>query len=136
MLDVMFDDWFTVRRLTGQRDVHGKPAYKVIVEKDSSEQDTDVPIYYSCFIDRRRTVGRGVTESTKSVDVTMYYNPDATEPRLIEEDLIVLESTLETYRVSDIREQRSAVEGSEYAVVGLVRVKTPVIPNSTPRKET
>lgn len=131
MLDTLFNDKFSIRRLTGHRDGHGKPTYATVVEQDSEGDDTDVPVFVDCFLDRRRTLGRGLTESTKSVDATLQYNITDSEIRLKDTDLLVMDSTGETYRIENIREQVSNVEGSEYALVALGRVKTAVSPNST-----
>lgn len=129
MLNVLFNDMFSLRRLSGQRDGHGAPSYKTVVEVDTAGHDTDVPLYGECYVDRRRVVARSIGESMKTVDATLYYSPSG-ELRIKETDLVVVESTGETYRVDTLREQQSAVEGSEYATVGLTRVKTPVQPNA------
>ncbi|RPH70121.1 hypothetical protein EHM76_06735 [bacterium] len=130
MLDALFNDSVSVRRLSGQRDGHGKPTYKVVVEKDTNGDDTDVPVFIDCFIDRRRRVSRSLNESVKSVDATLQYNVGEAATRLAEQDLIVVESTGETFRVETLHEQVSSAEGSEYAVVTLVRIKAPVAPNT------
>lgn len=130
MLDIVFDDQFSVRRLSGQRDGHGKPEYSTLVEKDSGGNDTDVPRFIECFVDRRSRAARSLTENTKTVDATIYYNCDEAFSKVIETDLLVLESTGETFRVADIHEQKSIVEGSTYALVNVTRVKTPVARNS------
>lgn len=135
MLDIEFDDAFSIRRLAGGRDGHGMPTYKTIVEVDTNGDDTDVPIYIECYVDRRSRVSRSLQQSGKTVDATMYYNATDETVRARETDLLVLKKSGETFRVENIHEQTSIGDGSVYAVVGLTRVKTPIAPNSTPPDE-
>jgi len=136
MLDVLFNDLVTVRRLAGPRDGHGKPTLKVMVEVDTEGKETDVPLYVDCFIDRTRRVQRTVSQTNRNVDATLLYNVSLSPVRLREDDLISLDSTDETYRVGEIVEQISAVEGSEYARLTLVRTKAPITPNAQRESET
>lgn len=131
MLDILFNDEVTVRRLAGPRDGHGKAALITVCEADS-----DVPLYLECFIDRTRKNVRTSAQMTKSVDAILIYNVGDSPTRLVEEDLLKLDSTGETYRVDFIIEQISSVEGSEYGRLGLARVKAAVAPNMQKADET
>ncbi len=131
MLDLIYNDQFSIRRLAGVRDSHGEPSFATVVETDTNGDNTDVPVFIECYVDRRKRGSRAIRENTKSVDVTLYYTvSDVPAHRLRDEDLIVLQSSGETFRVDSIHEQVSSVEGSEYATVGISRVKTPVAPNA------
>jgi len=138
MLDVLFNDSVTVRRLSGQRDGHGKATLVVITEQvldPANESATDAPLFVECYIDRRRRMTRTTRESQKSVDATLYYNKGEAPVTLLDEDIIVVESTGETYKVDTIHDQGSSVEGSEYGLVGLTRTKAPVTPNAASSEE-
>lgn len=121
MLDALFDEEITVRRLAGPRDGHGKPTLVTVCEPDS-----DVPLFVDCFIDRHVRNVRTVNDGTKAVDATLQYNAGEAPVKLRDADLVHLAATGETFRVETLHEQSSAVEGSEYAFVGLLRVKTAV----------
>lgn len=133
MLDILFNDNVSVRRVTGARDGHGKAALQVLTEQTQdpdNESATDAPLFIECFIDRRRRLNRSTRENIKRVDATLYYNAGEAPVRLLDDDLVVVESTGETFRVESLHEQVSGVEGTEYAIVGLVRNKTTVVPNA------
>lgn len=137
LLDALFNDRVTIRRLSGVRDGHGKPTLVTVCEKTTKGEPTDVPIYVDCFVDRSRSMSRTVQQSTKLVDGTLYYNRSETPKDAIirDEDLVVLESTGETYKATNVHEQNSAVEGSEYGVISLARVKFPVAKNAATSEE-
>ena len=130
MLDVEYNDQVSVRRLAGPRDGHGKPTLVTLVEKDTEGKDTDVPLYVECFITRRRSVQRSAQGATKTVDATLLYTVDDSPVVLRDEDLIIVESSGETFKVSSISELTAAFDGVKRATVFLARTKFPVAPNA------
>lgn len=123
MLDALFNDAVTIRRLAGPRDGHGKATLMEV-----KDETGETPAIVECYVDRRRRNVRTFRDSSKSVDATLLYNVSLSAPiRLRDEDLVVLESTGETYKVDSMQETTSNAEGSEYAQVALTRVKAPAV---------
>lgn len=130
MMDALFQDYVSVRRLAGTRDGHGKPTLKVMTEEGS-----DAPIFVKCFIERRRVMARTSAGGTKSVDAQLVYNPGRAALRIVEDDLVVVRSTGETYRVSSLDEQTAVTDGSQYARLALARTKAPVAADAASPEE-
>lgn len=121
MLGALFNDEVSVRRLTGARDGHGKPTLKVM-----TEEGTDVPFFVRCYVERRRTMARTAQGGTKVVDAQLVYNADDAPLRILEDDLLVVRTSGETFRVTSLDEQKAVTNGRTFVKLGLARTKAPV----------
>jgi len=71
MLDALFNETVTLRRLSGARDGHGKPAY---VEVRDGVNGEGAPVFIECYIERRRRTSRLLDRTDREIDATLLYN--------------------------------------------------------------
>lgn len=132
MLDALFNEEVSLRRLTGKRDGHGKPELAVVTDGP----DSDVPAYIECYIERRRRSVRLMTATSMVIDATLIYNKDAQDAQILENDLVVTSLlAVETYRVSSLDEQAQVGDGTNYGRLGLTLIRRGVEPNSNKPSE-
>jgi hypothetical protein len=127
MLDALFNEVISVRRLTGARDGHGKPTYAEV-------SDGTAPYFIDCYIERRRRTARDVRGTVRDVDATLIYNVSTAPFELHDDDLLV---TLggEAFKAVLTESLTAALSGETYGRFGLEKTRFPVEPDSNPPHE-